>query len=72
MGRRPTDTSVGVAASERTNKQTTVTGAAFTCGTKKYCREMTSCKEARFYLEQCGLTRLDGDNDGVLCEEICR
>jgi hypothetical protein len=36
-------------------------GAAFTCGTKRYCREMTSCREARFYLEKCGLTRIDGD-----------
>jgi hypothetical protein len=33
---------------------------------------MQSCKEARFYLTQCGLGRLDGDNDGVPCEAICR
>ena len=26
---------------------------------------MTSCAEARFYWSQCGLTRLDGDHDGV-------
>ena len=26
---------------------------------------MTSCEEANLYLKQCGLTRLDGDNDGV-------
>jgi hypothetical protein len=36
-------------------------GESFTCGTKRYCREMTSGAEARFYLEECGLTRLDGD-----------
>jgi len=47
-------------------------GAPFTCGTKRYCREMTSCKEARFYLHQCGLTRLDGDGDGVPCAKLCR
>jgi len=47
-------------------------GRKFTCGTKRYCREMTSCAEARFYLEECGLTRLDGDGDGVPCEEVCR
>ena len=45
---------------------------SFTCGSKTYCREMTSCKEAMFYLEQCGLTRLDGDGDGIPCEAICR
>jgi hypothetical protein len=28
--------------------------------------------EARFYLEECGLTRLEGDGDGVPCEAVCR
>ncbi len=42
------------------------------CGAKKYCREMTNCDEAKAYLSQCGLTRLDGDKDGVPCESICR
>ena len=44
----------------------------FACGAKRYCREMTNCAEARFYLSQCGLSRLDGDGDGVPCEAICR
>ncbi len=44
---------------------------AFTCGTKTYCREMVSCEEARYYLRSCGLSRLDGDNDGIPCEAIC-
>jgi endonuclease YncB( thermonuclease family) len=50
------------------------TGAAsaFQCGAKTYCREMTSCSEARFHLESCGLERLDGDGDGAPCETICR
>ena len=45
---------------------------AFFCGSKRYCGEMGSCAEARYYLNQCGLTRLDGDGDGVPCESICR
>ncbi len=45
---------------------------SFTCGRKTYCREMTSCAEALFYLRRCGLTRIDGDGDGVPCEKICR
>jgi len=44
----------------------------FSCGGKRYCREMSSCDEARFYLHHCGLSRLDGDGDGVPCEKICR
>ena len=46
--------------------------AAFACGQKSYCREMASCDEARYYLDQCGLSRLDGDGDGVPCEQLCR
>jgi endonuclease YncB( thermonuclease family) len=42
------------------------------CGTKRYCKHMTSCQEARFYLSSCGLSRLDRDGDGVPCEAICR
>ncbi|WP_153716838.1 thermonuclease family protein [Eikenella corrodens] len=43
----------------------------FTCGSKRFCREMNSCAEAMFYLRQCGVRRLDGDNDGIPCESIC-
>ena len=44
---------------------------SFTCGTKTYCREMVSCDEAQYYLRWCGLSRLDGDKDGIPCEAIC-
>jgi hypothetical protein len=44
---------------------------AQSCGQKQYCREMESCVEARFYLEKCGLVRLDGDSDGSPCEKLC-
>jgi len=43
---------------------------AFVCGAKRHCREMTSCAEARFHLNQCGLA-IDGDRDGIPCEAIC-
>ena len=44
----------------------------FNCGTKRYCKEMASCEEARYYLEHCGLSGLDGDGDGVPCEALCK
>ncbi len=44
---------------------------AFTCGSKTYCRDMVSCDEAMYYLRSCGLSRLDGDKDGIPCESIC-
>ncbi|MEH8031275.1 excalibur calcium-binding domain-containing protein [Gallibacterium anatis] len=39
---------------------------------KRYCKEMRTCEEAKYHLEQCGLSRLDRDKDGVPCESICR
>ncbi|MFZ1830698.1 MAG: thermonuclease family protein [Candidatus Competibacteraceae bacterium] len=44
----------------------------FSCSGKRYCREMTSCEEAKFYLTQCGVGSLDGNKDGVPCETLCR
>lgn len=43
----------------------------FTCGSKRFCRQMNSCEEAMFYLRQCGVRRLDRDHDGIPCESIC-
>ncbi|MEI2808580.1 MAG: thermonuclease family protein [Albidovulum sp.] len=43
----------------------------FSCAGKRYCREMTSCEEAKFYLSQCGVGSLDGNKDGVPCENLC-
>jgi len=51
---------------------TNVAATNFQCGSKRYCKEMTSCEEAKFYLRKCGLSRLDGDKDGVPCESICK
>jgi hypothetical protein len=46
--------------------------SGFACGDKRFCSEMASCAEARFYLDHCGLTRIDGDGDGVPCASLCR
>ena len=42
--------------------------AAFKCSGKIYCSEMSSCAEAKFYLRNCPGTKMDGDNDGIPCE----
>jgi endonuclease YncB( thermonuclease family) len=54
------------------SKPEPVLDQTFTCGPKQKCGDMISCAEAQFYLETCGLTRLDGDGDGVPCESLCR
>lgn len=47
------------------------TASSFTCGTKRLCRDMQSCDEAKFYLQQCAVKRLDRDGDGTPCEDLC-
>ena len=42
---------------------------AFRCSGKRYCSEMRSCAEARFYLKHCPGTLSDGDHDGIPCED---
>lgn len=44
---------------------------ATACGEKRYCRQMTTCAEARFHLATCAVSTLDGDGDGVPCEMLC-
>jgi hypothetical protein len=48
--------------------QPTLTQPTYQCLGKIYCSEMTSCKEATYYLKNCPGTLMDGDNDGIPCE----
>ncbi|MDX8130377.1 excalibur calcium-binding domain-containing protein [Methylomonas sp. OY6] len=41
----------------------------FQCSGKVHCSEMTSYEEAEFYLQNCPGTKMDGDNDGIPCEQ---
>jgi hypothetical protein len=38
---------------------------------KKQCTQMSSCAEARDYFVRCKFSSLDGDSDGIPCEELC-
>ncbi len=42
---------------------------AFKCDGRKYCSQMTSCSEAKLYLKNCPGVEMDGDHDGVPCEQ---
>ena len=42
---------------------------SYSCAGKVYCSEMTSCEEAIFYQRNCPGTKMDGDGDGVPCEQ---
>jgi endonuclease YncB( thermonuclease family) len=53
-------------------KKVAASDSGFECGSKSRCGDMNSCAEAEFYLNECGLRRLDRDHDGVPCESLCR
>ena len=46
--------------------------ARFSCDGRQYCSDMTSRAEAEFFVANCGPTKMDGDNDGVPCENDSR
>ncbi len=41
---------------------------AFRCDGRTHCSQMTSCKEATFFLQNCPGVKMDGEGDGVPCE----
>ena len=43
--------------------------ANFSCDGRKYCSQMTSCAEATYFLKNCPGVKMDGNNDGVPCEQ---
>lgn len=43
--------------------------SGFRCDGRIHCSQMSSCKEAKFFLKNCPGTQMDGDYDGVPCEQ---
>jgi len=41
----------------------------YKCDGRIYCSQMTSCEEATYFLRNCPGVKMDGDNDGVPCEQ---
>ncbi len=41
----------------------------FRCDGRTHCSQMTSCAESKLFLRNCPGTQMDGDGDGVPCEQ---
>ncbi len=50
----------------------TTNAMRFTCDGREYCSEMTSRAEAEYFNRYCPNTKMDGDNDGIPCENDSR
>jgi predicted negative regulator of RcsB-dependent stress response len=41
----------------------------FNCDGRTHCSQMHSCEEATYFLQHCPNVKMDGNNDGVPCEQ---
>ena len=41
----------------------------FQCDGRIHCSQMSSCSEATFFIQNCPGTKMDGDSDGLPCED---
>jgi hypothetical protein len=42
---------------------------SYRCDGRKHCTQMRSCAEAKFFLSNCPGVKMDGDGDGIPCED---
>ena len=43
--------------------------SSFSCDGRTHCSQMTSCAEATYFTNYCPNTKMDGNHDGVPCEQ---
>jgi len=41
----------------------------FRCDGRQHCSQMNSYEEAKYFLKHCPNPKMDGDNDGIPCEQ---
>jgi hypothetical protein len=46
--------------------------SSYRCDGRRYCSQMKSCNEAKYFLANCPGVEMDGDGDGIPCErQLC-
>ena len=53
---------------KKTKKQPRISHNPYQCDGRIHCSQMHSCEEAKFFIQNCKDTKMDGDEDGVPCE----
>lgn len=62
LSAQPISVPVGVSTSSESP-------STFRCDGRAYCSQMTSCAEAKWFINNCPGTKMDGNNDGIPCQE---
>jgi predicted negative regulator of RcsB-dependent stress response len=55
--------------SEAASKLIELPVQSYSCDGRTHCSQMTSCEEATYFLRNCPDTKMDGNHDGVPCEQ---
>ncbi len=66
---RPKRPRQGAAESSALPAATVDTKTGFACDGRIHCSQMSSCAEARYFLAKCPGVKMDGNHDGVPCEQ---
>lgn len=59
----------GQVAPPRSTEGSATGAPSLRCDGRTHCNQMTSCAEATWFINHCPGTRMDGNNDGVPCEQ---
>ncbi|WP_084708261.1 excalibur calcium-binding domain-containing protein [Marinobacter psychrophilus] len=72
--REPVEGSLTIVSSESfsSNKDNIHSGSSFKCDGRQHCSQMNSRAEAVYFVKNCSNTKMDGDHDGVPCENDSR
>jgi len=60
---------VNEAVANRNARTEALATTTFRCDGRTYCSQMTSCAEAMYFLKNCPDVKMDGDNNGIPCEQ---
>ena len=61
--------SAAVASPKEGAPRPAVLSGSFNCDGRRYCSQMSSCEEAKYFLANCPGAKLDGDRNGIPCEK---
>ncbi|MCD0416772.1 excalibur calcium-binding domain-containing protein [Rubrivivax sp. JA1024] len=67
--RRAAAASAAAANRRETAPVPAATSSRFSCDGRTRCTQMRSCEEAKFFLDHCPGVQMDGDHDGIPCEQ---
>jgi len=52
----------------RSEQPTVASASSYQCDGRTHCSQMRSCDEAKYFIQHCPNTEMDGDGDGIPCE----